>query len=98
MSTKIRVIPSEDQTAIQVQSTNQGPPGPGGSGGGTSFLDSPDELDENSPNYLYFGWVLVGTNWLIRRQSRLTSRTQDATNPVGLFATAWGNRHSLTYL
>lgn len=72
-----------------------------GGGGGTSFLPTPDNIDDNDPTYFYFGWISVNSGWLIRRQVRLTSLTTEATiannGTMPDLTTAWSSRVSLTY-
>jgi len=73
----------------------------GGGGGGTSFLELPDELDDSSDPYFYFGWENVDGGWLIRRQERNTSVSLDATvlnnSSYANLAAAWIDRAVLVY-
>ena len=72
------------------------------SGSGTSFLDTPDMIDETDAIYFYFGWTSVDSSWLIRRQVRLTALTVDANilsnGGIPDLATGWPSRVSLIYV
>ncbi len=69
--------------------------------GGSSFLASPDYIDDADSIYFYFGWTTVNGGWMVRRQVRLTALTSDATvaNNSGVtnITDAWTTRASLTY-
>ena len=72
-----------------------------GGGGGTSFLDPSDELDDSDATYFYFGWIDVGGGWLVERQLRSDSSSLYATvsnNPgYATLALAWPDRSILNY-
>ena len=58
----------------------------------------PDEIDESSPVYFYFGWESFnGGGWLIQRQLRETSAAQSAATGAVDFAAAWAARETLGY-
>ena len=68
---------------------------------GTGFLPAADEVDDTDPTYFYFGWELVGSSWLVRRQLRTDSSPSDATmsnNPTHtILAAAWAVKETLNY-
>lgn len=66
-------------------------------GGGTEFLETPDEVDESDPTYFYFGWGNVDGGWLVQRQLRTTGASTRATTGYADLTTAWPNRTNLTY-
>ena len=72
-----------------------------GGGGGTSFLPTPDNIDESDSTNFYFGWSSVNSGWLVRKQDRLSSLTTNATiannGAIPDLATAWSSRLTLTY-
>lgn len=67
----------------------------------SNFLASPDEEDYTQIDYFYFGWISVEGGWLVRRQLRADSTTEDATNANNVayndLTTAWPDRYSLDY-
>ena len=76
----------------------QGPPGDPGSGTGSSFLPAPTENDDTDATYFYMGWASVPAGgWLVRRQTRATGQSLDATTGAADFASAWAARATLTY-
>lgn len=88
------------EVSIRLAQFFQGPPGAGG-GGGSAFLDVPDEIDDTGAIHFYFGWVSVEGNWLVQRQARATAQTLRAditANPSHPdLASAWAARASLNY-
>ena len=74
--------------------------GSGGSGG-SSFLEIPDLLDDSTEPFFYFGWTIVNGSWLVRRQERNSSISNDATISSNLsyanLAEAWASRTILVF-
>lgn len=65
------------------------------------FLGPSDETDDSGAVYFYFGWASVNGSWLVRRQTRATSLTQNANivnnASYANLTAAWPARASLTY-
>lgn len=66
----------------------------------SSFKDQPTMLDDTGQIYYYMGWEEGGV-WLIRRQLRSTSYSDNAkqiSNPTySTLSLAWVDRSTLTY-
>lgn len=71
--------------------------------GGTTkpTMKLPDETDESSSLYFYFGWNNFNGSWLIRRQTRSDSSILEATisnnSSHSDLTSSWSSRTSLVY-
>lgn len=74
----------------------------GNGGGGSSFLSSPNLIDDSDEVYFYWGWISVSGSWLIRRTLRTTALKENAsiTNNAGSpdLTTAWAIKDTLNYI
>lgn len=65
------------------------------------FLPTPEQFDETNSDFFFFGYEEVDGSWLVRRQSRQTGQSQDATlagNPsLPTLAASFPIRETLVY-
>lgn len=65
--------------------------------GASSGLSIPDQIDETSADFFYFGWQDVGGQSLFQRQDRATGLFLSVEGVTADFLTDWDNRINLGY-
>lgn len=73
----------------------------GGSSDESTFLPTPDRVDDANASYFYFGWDSVEGSWLVRRQLRSDASIVEASvvnNPTYITLTeAWSSKETLNF-
>lgn len=91
----------ETQKVVQVPSNGPVVINQNGTGG-TSFLQTPDLIEDTDAVYFYMGWLDLSGAWMVRRQIRVDASTTDATpaenSSYANLSAAWAEKETLNYI